>query len=68
VTPYQSFMSDKRRENLSEGKLAAIESIMRDVESILNGDQNFPTLWWHIQDKARIAAGFAPNNYWEGDE
>ncbi len=65
MTPYQAFIADKRREALSEGKDAALESIMRDVESILSGDQNFPTLWWAIQDKARIAAGFSPKRYWQ---
>ncbi len=65
ITPYQAFAADPRREALSEGKDAALESIMRDVESILSGDANFPTLWWHLADKARIAAGFAPRMNWE---
>ena len=65
MTPYLAFIADPRREALSKAKDAALESILRDVESILNGDQNFPTLWWHLADKAKIAAGFAPNNLWE---
>lgn len=67
MTPYEAFCADERRESLSGGKEAALESIYRDLENVLNGDDNFPTNWWHLADKARIAAGYAPNQIWSED-
>lgn len=62
-----AFLADVRLNALPRRTVAALESIVRDVEAIIrgNGSTDYPTLWDHISDEAIAAAGAMPMHIWK---
>jgi hypothetical protein len=58
---------DRRFPRMGDRKAIALELIAKEMDGILNGDDNHPCRWMRIADICRQEAGLAPMNIWSGE-